>query len=135
MKEQTRTGHRYEFDGRKYMVVEPTGELLKSTLLRDKLQSTKDTVVVDLSSGLLHIHKYPESNYKIWYHSFNTGVKHGVAVTDRLSTFQSIHVLYNKYGKGTIVCPEIGRAYWYDGDDSMLFDSLKMIYTLLEDNT
>jgi len=107
----TKQGSRYKLNGKEFMVLEPHPNLLKSTMIRKIAQSTVETFVADLKTGVLTIHRYPkltEIQYLI------ASSKRAVDVwLDEYSIealVKSLNFLFFKHGEGRVIDMITGKT-------------------------
>ena len=106
----TPRGHRYEVRGSKFMVVEPTGALHNSHMLRDLRAANDRTVAVNLKTGELVIHNYPQE--KIMFLPEDATYPHVRLPNDYGKCINKLAAMDER---GVIVCATVAYSFFYTG--------------------
>ena len=130
MKIQTNPGHKYTLNRQRFMVVSPDRNVRKSHLIENVHTSTDRTLTVNLESGILTIHKYPELyltySPKIMENPVNVFNISAVSIEDSIL---DIAKHYRVYGAGrVIVQPNSEYSFSYEGDLAKAVAELSFIF-------
>jgi len=111
----TKQGHKYKLNGKEFMVLEPQENLLKSTMIKKIAQSTVETFVADLNTGVLTIHRYPKLT-EIQYLIASSKRAVDVWLDDGSieSLIKSVNYLFFKFGEGRVIDMVSGKTLYVE---------------------
>ena len=126
MIEKTKPGHQYRKYGKDWMVVEPSydSNVLRSSLIKDIKNSSDRTFVVNLETGELTIHHYP--NIQLLFTN-----RSGDSIELPVVYEQALSKLQNVDRHGFIHCPDKGLGFQYNGDASKHAGELAILISRL----
>jgi hypothetical protein len=138
MKRNTGTGHKYKLGHTEFITVYPSKThpyIGNSSVLQRIMDNPEEALVVNLRTGELTVHRYPEiktldkRELEVWYFTESVGVRHKIFTSSVDAAIRGTQFIWEHYGRGTVVCFELDISFIYDGnDDELLNNELGFIF-------